>query len=582
MSNNSGISNQIISVPNGGGALKGIGESFSPDLHTGTGNFTVPIAVPPGRNGFQPELRLVYSTGNGNGPFGFGWGLSVPGVARKTSKGIPQYHDETDIFVLSGAEDLVAVEHLRVDRANEARTRYQPRTEGLFAQIVHRRSPVESYWEVRSKDGLVSLYGTPRPPAAPIDWLDPAALTDPDNKTRIVAWKLTETRDPFGNRIVYEYERDMGAADNHRWNQLYLKTIRYIDFADSASTEQFLISVEFFYEDRPDSFSDYRASFEIRTTRRCKRIEIRTHEKANVLARSYEFIYLDERTDLPELATLVPPNKASLLSRMRIAGRAGEQTEELPPLEFGYTRFEPRGRKFFPLTGSELPAFSLAHPNLELADLFGTGLPDIFEMSGTVRYWRNLGDGRFDLPRDMRTAPAGLQLADAGVQLLDANGDGRIDLLVTSPEISGYFPMRFEGEWDRRSFKRYRQAPSFNLKDPEVKLLDLDGDGVTDALRSGERLEAFFNDPEKGWTKTRRIERKALMDFPNVNFSDPRVKWGDMSGDGLQDIVLIHDGVCVYWPNLGYGDWGKPIYMRNSPRFPYGYNPQRILGSINK
>jgi hypothetical protein len=33
--------NQIVSLPQGGGALHGIGETFSPDLHTGTGNFTV-------------------------------------------------------------------------------------------------------------------------------------------------------------------------------------------------------------------------------------------------------------------------------------------------------------------------------------------------------------------------------------------------------------------------------------------------------------------------------------------------------------------------------------------------------------
>ncbi|MGJ0483197.1 MAG: hypothetical protein ACR65R_01515 [Methylomicrobium sp.] len=32
-----------------------------------------------------------------------------------------------------------------------------------------------------------------------------------------------------------------------------------------------------------------------------------------------------------------------------------------------------------------------------------------------------------------------------------------------------------------------------------------------------------------------------------------------------------------YWPNLGYGDWGRRISMRNSPRFPYGYDPRRIL-----
>src|SRR6266576_5499986 len=109
MSNTTGTSEQVISLPKGGGALHGLGEKFSPDLHTGTGNFTVPIAIPPGRNGFQPQLSLVYSTGNGNGLFGLGWNLSIPGVTRKTSRGIPRYADERDTFLLSGAEDLVPV-----------------------------------------------------------------------------------------------------------------------------------------------------------------------------------------------------------------------------------------------------------------------------------------------------------------------------------------------------------------------------------------------------------------------------------------------------------------------------------------
>src|SRR5437773_8685710 len=109
MSNGAGGSGQVISLPQGGGALKGIGEKFAPDLHTGTGNFTVPIALPPGRNGLQPQLSLVYSTGDGNGPFGLGWSLSVPGVRRKISKGVPSYDDSHDTFILSGTEDLVPV-----------------------------------------------------------------------------------------------------------------------------------------------------------------------------------------------------------------------------------------------------------------------------------------------------------------------------------------------------------------------------------------------------------------------------------------------------------------------------------------
>ena len=87
--------------------MQGTGGKFSPDPHTGTGKFTVPITLPPGRNGFQPQLQLVYSTGNGNGLFGLGWSLSIPGISRQTSKGIPRYNDAQDIFILSRAEDLV-------------------------------------------------------------------------------------------------------------------------------------------------------------------------------------------------------------------------------------------------------------------------------------------------------------------------------------------------------------------------------------------------------------------------------------------------------------------------------------------
>jgi virulence plasmid B protein len=104
-----GASSEIISLPKGGGAIQGIGETFSPDLFTGTGNFSVPIALPPGRNGFQPQLSLGYSTGNGNGPFGLGWALGIPGVSRKTSKGVPRYQESEDVFILSSSVDLVPV-----------------------------------------------------------------------------------------------------------------------------------------------------------------------------------------------------------------------------------------------------------------------------------------------------------------------------------------------------------------------------------------------------------------------------------------------------------------------------------------
>jgi len=100
-----------VSLPKGGGDIRGMGEKFAANPVTGTGSLSVPIATSPSRSGFGPQLSLSYDSGAGNGPFGFGWNLSLPTITRRTDKGLPQYRDaeESDVFILSGAEDLVPV-----------------------------------------------------------------------------------------------------------------------------------------------------------------------------------------------------------------------------------------------------------------------------------------------------------------------------------------------------------------------------------------------------------------------------------------------------------------------------------------
>jgi hypothetical protein len=98
-----------LSLPKGGGAIRGIGEKFAVNSVSGTGSLSLPIYASPGRSGFGPDLSLSYNSGGGNTPFGFGWSLSLPAITRKTDRGLPQYQDaiESDTFLLSGAEDLV-------------------------------------------------------------------------------------------------------------------------------------------------------------------------------------------------------------------------------------------------------------------------------------------------------------------------------------------------------------------------------------------------------------------------------------------------------------------------------------------
>ena len=105
----------------------------------------LPALVAPVRT----SLSLSYDSGSGNGLFGLGWSLSLPSITRKTDKGLPRYLDaeESDEFILSGAEDLVPLlieaggSHIReqvertVARTDFRIERFRPRIEGLFARI---------------------------------------------------------------------------------------------------------------------------------------------------------------------------------------------------------------------------------------------------------------------------------------------------------------------------------------------------------------------------------------------------------------------------------------------------------------
>jgi hypothetical protein len=231
-----------ISLPKGGGAIRGLGEKFAANPVTGTGSMSVPIATSPGRSGFGPQLSLSYDSGSGNGPFGFGWSLSLPAITRKTDKGLPQYQDaqESDVYVLSGAEDLVPVLEEDGARFRDDTTapgfvihRYRPRIEGLFARIERwtRIATGDSHWRSITRDNVTTLYGKDNNSRI-FDPDDPS----PANPTRIFSWLICESYDDKGNAIVYEYAAendekvDHGQANERnrvRTANRYLKRIKY-------------------------------------------------------------------------------------------------------------------------------------------------------------------------------------------------------------------------------------------------------------------------------------------------------------------------------------------------------------------
>jgi hypothetical protein len=108
MSLDVGFSAQVPSLPCPGGATASLGETFAPELSSGTANFKIPLDTPNGPNDIGPHLALQYEGTAGNGPFGLGFSLRLPRILRSIAHGIPSY-TETDTLVLEGAGELLAL-----------------------------------------------------------------------------------------------------------------------------------------------------------------------------------------------------------------------------------------------------------------------------------------------------------------------------------------------------------------------------------------------------------------------------------------------------------------------------------------
>jgi RHS repeat-associated protein len=622
------VSAPQISLPKGGGAIRGIGEKFGANPVTGTASTTVPIATSPGRSGFGPQLALSYDSGAGNGPFGFGWHVTFPSVTRKTDKGLPKYRDEieSDVFILSDAEDLVPVlveRNGEWQRHQQERTlngttyavrRYRPRIEGLFARIEQWTDVASGaiHWRSITRENVTSLYGT----------TPESRIVDPRDCTRIFKWCICESYDDKGNSIVYEYKReddagvDLGAAhEAHRGTadrtaNRYLKRIKYGNRfprrGTAAAVDEWLFEVVFDYGEhdverpssaesavwlcRRDAFSSYRSGFEVRTYRLCQRVLLFHHfpEEPGVgrdcLVSSTTFTY---RSHQPADGPIGHPVASFIVAVTRSGykrSNGGYISRSLPPLEFEYSEpvVHDQVQTLDRVSLENLPS-GLESGRYNWIDLDGEGLSGILtEQANAWFYKRNRGAGRFEPIRVVEkqpslTAPTGASQH----QLLDLAGDGQLDLVLLGGAVSGFYERTEDSGWGE--FTPFKQLPNIRWDDPNLRFVDLDGDGHADLLITQDDVLTWYPSlAEGGFAEAERVrlssdERHA----PRVLFSDTEqsIFLADMSGDGSADVVRIRNGQVCYWPNLGYGRFGAQVVMSNLSRldWPDAFDPRRVL-----
>jgi RHS repeat-associated protein len=600
-----GVRLPSITLPRGGGAARSVDEKFISNPATGSASLAVPLPTTAGR-GFSPQLTLVYDTSAGNGAFGFGWTLGSAAITRKTDKGVPRYLDgaESDVFVMAGAEDLVpalvtSAGVLVVDRATRVVDgvtyeiqRYGPRIEAAFARVERwtNASTGEAHWRTISRENVTTFYGRTAN----------SRIADPEDPRRVFSWLICESRDDRGHAIVYEYSaensdgvdvtaaHEQGRTPVSRSANRYPKRIRWGNTPShlvqpDLSLSTWLFSLVLDYDERhvvaaaapdtvtvsatpgqawtvrTDPFSSYRSGFEVRHYRLCRRALMFHHFRAELgtpdyLVRSLEFTY-DEAPHASFLTAVTP------CGHRRSSG-ATFSRKPLPSLELEYSQ---------PIIGSEIrtvDAVSLENlprgPNFDSyrwADLDGEGLNGILaEQGGRTTYKRNTGGGTFAAAEAVGTMPAADPRAPR--QLMDLAGDGLLDVATLGDPVAGFYERDLNRNWEQ--FTPFKTLPNVDWNDPNLRLVDLTGDGLADLLRThGDALEWHPSIGESGFGEGERLPG------PRVVFGDgtQSIFLADMTGDGLTDLVRITNGSVSYWPSLGYGRFGARVTMDHAPHF---------------
>ncbi len=626
-----GIDIPSISLPKGGGALKGVDEKFQVNAANGTASFTIGIPMSGSRGGFQPTLSLAYNSGAGNCIFGLGWSMEIGAIQRKTDKQLPCYFDdkESDVFTVGGLEDLVPAlladgsPDLQVLGDGTCIQRYLPRIEGAFSRIERIKAPGDKsfFWKITTKDDIITILGLN----------EDFRIYDPQNNAHVFKWLPCFSYDNKGNCFQFEFLSEdilnvpFSINEQHRrsadiiFTNKYLKRVKYgnkvpfypdesqpyrpllpvdrdyffevvLDYGDHFSplvapaenpvNETCLPKVQQNWQCRLDQFSNYRAGFEIRTYRICKQILFfHTFKELNdgvntapYLVRSlnfdYRFAFRDDLTAEDKRTAEADMLLSAQMFSYQKNNRGYYDASSLPAQVFYYHQLNWNKEVQLVSTTDAVNAPVGLTADYQWADIYNEGIPGILtEDSQAWWYKSNKGNGHFAPAAVVTQKPT--TKAGSSLQLTDLEGNGEKQLLVELNGTYGYCQYDQNGKW--LSFVPFDKQLNVDFKDPNVKFLDVDGDGRADMLISEENVFTVFESVGKRGYNPHYTTPKPQSDKDGaaILFNDIEqcIYLADMTGDGLTDIVRIRRNQICYWPNLGYGKFGKKVVMNDAPEF---------------
>ena len=301
--------------------------------------------------------------------------------------------------------------------------RFRPRVEGAFSRIERwtERSNGRVHWRTRDGNNVLRIYGRDDNqrdnPASESTWRN-SRVADPDNPDRVFEWLLEEARDELGNIVQYTYKREtmegVGRSFVERARHLpghacayhYPKRITYgnavpdtegawafeavFDYGehngDPGDPEADPVvdptpptpSEDVDWPVRSDPYSSFRAGFDMRCYRLCRRVLMFHHfDGTTYLVRSTDLRF-DEQAHLTKLLGVTHWG-------WRKDG-TDTTTKAMPEVRFSYLEAQV-GQSLEQVEGLERGDQGFAADRWQWVDLDGEGLSGLLtEVSGAWYY----------------------------------------------------------------------------------------------------------------------------------------------------------------------------------------------------
>ena len=407
--------------------------------------YSIPIQVPEGINGIQPNLSVTYNNQTGNGLLGWGWNLT--GLSAITRTGQNMFYDDSitsvdfiyDRFLLDGQRLMLVNDEPYGGDSAEYKTEIDGmnRIESFTCDTTY--GP--AMFKVWLANGNIAYYGSRSDSRI--------GLKRPND---VCIWLLDSVTDRNGNYMSYHY---------YRGNIMYyLDYIVYTGnyFKESIVPPQYKVKFEYEKDNRLDKEQFFVGNYSVWQLKLLKDIKV-YHMPSGTLQHKYDFEYdgLGLSPNHYSYDQGVSPELAYYYNRLKTITFSKDGCHYNPTrIEWGENDYDADNNRLITVVtqegGQDQTAYSFFNDKVKFTgDFNGDGLTDIvvymYSTPESARVYINQGNYRIPENNHFITKLRFRQLSNSlplndntdWIYVADFNGDGLDDLLCLSRDRSGTF-----------------------------------------------------------------------------------------------------------------------------------------------